>query len=282
MKRGFFMKICPVCNNECVDDAAFCPKCGADVSAVLPQQEAPAEEAPSFCRFCGKPVEPGAAFCPACGGKLDGSAAPAANSNNTASVPPIFTETLGSIQTFFTKGPEKAVEDAANTKGLSWIIFSCAAIIFYMFAYAIGSFRFGRNLLYGFFRGGIFFFGVGALLFLALKVILKKDIHIFNVFNVVGVASIPIICVSLVNMVFTLIPYIALDSMLFAAANILSLLLLYAGIKSMAESDKSVLLTVAACVAIVAAVIILIFNIVDVISNAIYAARLEALKLLWD
>jgi len=277
MKRGFYMKICPVCNNECVDDAAFCPKCGADMRAVQPQQEAPAEEAPSFCRFCGKPVAPGAAFCPACGGKLDENAASAAAPKPAAAVPPIFTDTLESIKTFFTKGPEKAVENAANNKGLSWIIFSSVAVIFFMFAYAIARrYRFGINLLYGFLRGGIFFFGVSALIFLALKVIHKKDVHIFNVFNVAGVAAIPIICASLLNMVFTLIPYIALDSMLFAAANILSLLLLYAGIKGMVESKKSILLTVAACVAITAAVIILIFNIVTIISDAIAAAKAAA------
>ncbi|MBO4327214.1 MAG: zinc-ribbon domain-containing protein [Clostridia bacterium] len=266
------MKICPKCQAECSDDVKFCPKCGAELPEAAPK----AEERPAFCPQCGKPLEADATFCPGCGAKV--GAAP----KTPAAVPPIFADSWDAVKTFFTKGPEKAVEKFADNKGLAWIIFSSVAIIFYMFAYAIaGRYRFGLNLLYGFLKGGIFFFGVSALLFAALKVIHKKDVHIFTVFNIAGVASIPIICVSLLNMVITLIPKISFDSMLFVAANVLAILLLYHGIKSIGEYKKSVLLTVAACVAIVAAFIILTFDIVSIIREAVAAARRAVNTIFW-
>lgn len=67
------MRTCPYCGNPVDDNAAFCPNCGAAVSA--PRAEA---QAPGFCPNCGEKLSAGSAFCPNCGGAIQSAAAPTA------------------------------------------------------------------------------------------------------------------------------------------------------------------------------------------------------------
>jgi len=82
------MSICPQCNNQNPDGAAFCDNCGASLAGVAaPPPVAPvapavpaAPAAGVTCPSCGTPAIPGEAYCGNCGAALPAAqpAAPAA------------------------------------------------------------------------------------------------------------------------------------------------------------------------------------------------------------
>lgn len=119
----------------------------------------------------------------------------------------------------------------------------------------------GLGVLWSFLLGSLIFFGLCMVIFLAVKVILKKDIHLFNVFNLVGVASIPLTIAFLLNLVLGLV-WSPLAVCLTAAALIASLILLYVGTCNLAEFEKKPTMLFICCVAAVAVVVILIGGII--------------------
>lgn len=58
--------ICQHCNNEIVEGALFCTKCGTKVEPVVKKVE-PKEATPLFCTNCGNSLNPGGKFCTNCG-----------------------------------------------------------------------------------------------------------------------------------------------------------------------------------------------------------------------
>lgn len=93
------MSICPQCNNQNPDGAAFCDNCGASLVGVAPAQPAApvapaAPAAPAVgtaCPACGTPAIPGEAYCGNCGAALPAAqpAAPAAAPVQPVTPPPI-------------------------------------------------------------------------------------------------------------------------------------------------------------------------------------------------
>ncbi len=57
------MKICPICNEACSADKAFCPHCGAKLPDTTVTEDA-------ICSNCGKQNSVGMKFCSDCGAKL--------------------------------------------------------------------------------------------------------------------------------------------------------------------------------------------------------------------
>jgi hypothetical protein len=88
------MAVCPNCNAQQPDGAAFCDECGAKLGGVAPAPPPPAAvPAPppptavaTTCSVCGVSVSAGEAFCDNCGAAL-GQAAPAAPPPARAAAP---------------------------------------------------------------------------------------------------------------------------------------------------------------------------------------------------
>jgi hypothetical protein len=294
------MKICPKCQTECSDDAVFCAKCGSDLPAAAPAEEA-AAESPAFCPKCGKPLEPGAAFCPGCGYKLNAKAAKSSDSS--------FIKEVGGTAIGMVTKPVETVEKAAKSKGIAWIIFAALAIISFTFATATNIYSFfystikrtsmkmlrdipgwstatsaqrsqarqlvrestrdavkdiyswGLGVLWSFIIGSLIFFGVSLAIFFAVKVILKKDIHLFNAFNLVGAASIPLTIAFLLNLVLGLV-WTPLAVCLTVIAVIASITLLFVGMCNLADFEKKPAVVFICALAAVAAVVVLIGGII--------------------
>ncbi len=266
------MKICPVCQAECADDAVFCNKCGFNFS----QAGAPAQQ-PSFCQNCGRPLDPGTTFCPGCGAKADGSALSGTNP---------FSDLGTTFTTLFKKGPQAAVNEAAGSKGLSWIIFAAAAIIMFMFAVALNiqqffyfgaqrafgseelkflktvvkplwGYSFGLGILFSFLVAAIGFFGIAATVYVVSKVILKKNVNFMSVLNMVGVASLPVACVAFLNMLIGFI-WAPLTVITMGAALVYSFALMYNGAQKFTEGDAKAPGAFAIAFAVFAAVFFLV------------------------
>jgi hypothetical protein len=244
------MKICPKCQAECADDAGFCNKCGFNFSEI----QAPAET-PAFCQKCGKPLDPGVTFCPGCGAKIGGGA--------SAGNP--FADFGNQFKTLFTKGPQAAVNEAGKSKGLGWIFLCAAVIVTFMFAVALNihqffyfganraagvnifklantsvnegfGYSFGLGVLFGFLCAAIAFFGISFAIFAVAKFILKKNVGFMNVLNMVGMAALPVACVSLLNLVIGLI-WAPLTVITMGVALVFSFVLMYNGALQLVEYD---------------------------------------------
>ncbi len=61
---------CPQCGRDVSSSDAFCPGCGAAITATAVTPPAVANTSTQNCPQCHKPVRVGAAFCPACGARL--------------------------------------------------------------------------------------------------------------------------------------------------------------------------------------------------------------------
>ena len=265
------MKICPICQAECADDAGFCGKCGYDFN----QAQAPAQQ-PSFCQNCGRPLDPGTTFCPGCGAKTDGSSLKGSNP---------FSDLGTQFKTLFTKGPQAAVNESGKSKGLSWIIYAAAVIIPFMFAVALNihqffyfgtnraaganffklssrsvkdvySYSFGLGILFAFLCGAIAFFGISFAIFAASKFVLKKNVSFMSVLNMVGMAALPVACISLLNLVIGLI-WAPLTVITMGVAIVFSFVLMYNGALELAEHDAKAPTAFAVALAVFAAVFFL-------------------------
>lgn len=262
-EKRFDMKICPKCQAECEDDVKFCPKCGEGLTEVEPVKEQVPEERPSFCPFCGKPLDADATFCPGCGSKI--------GSKTQSGAPAIFVDFVNTGKDFFTKGPVVAAQNGAKSKGISWILYASLAIITFMFAAATNIhqffyfgftramltgvateqraqlrknivdgidrsvYKFGLGLLFSFLLGTIVFFTFAFAIFVATK-IMKKNVSLMSVFNLVGVASIPITLVSIINLIVGII-WAPLSILFLGTAVIVSLYLMFTGIDSLADFE---------------------------------------------
>lgn len=253
LKRGYDMKICPKCQAECDDDVKFCPKCGESLPEV--EAEAPkAEERPAFCPQCGKPLDPDATFCAGCGAKIGTKA--------KAAAPAIFVDFASTGKDFFTKGPAVAAQKAAQSKGLAWIIYACLAVVAFMFAAATNihqffffglkraydvsgkplrdavktMYRFGLGILFSFILASIVFAAFAFAIYLASKLVLKKNVSLMSVFNLVAVASIPVTIASLLNLLIGL-TWAPLTVILYGTAIILSLYMMFTGIDKLADFE---------------------------------------------
>jgi RNA polymerase subunit RPABC4/transcription elongation factor Spt4 len=62
--------VCPQCGRDVSSSDAFCPGCGAAITATVAAPTAVSSTPAQSCPQCHKPVRVGATFCPACGARL--------------------------------------------------------------------------------------------------------------------------------------------------------------------------------------------------------------------
>ena len=96
-------------------------------------------------------------------------------------------------------------------------------------------YKFGLGLLFSFLLGTIVFFTFAFAIFVATN-IMKKNGSLMSVFNLVGVASIPITLVSIINLIVGII-WAPLSILFLGTAVIVSLYLMFTGIDSLADFE---------------------------------------------
>ena len=215
-----------------------------------------------FCAKCGKTLPEGVKFCDGCGAPTGAAPAqvpvqptpavnPYADVNPVNQAPnPMMPNFMGALQGFF-KNPTRTVVNATKSTSMEWLLFFGCTVFVYMFALALngvgtGFLTFGQGILDGLMFGVASFFLMAIALFLGVKVAFNKDVNIQSVFNTVAVASIPLVCVYIVNIPFGFIwmPFIALFS---AAGLLATAVLLYEGFKAFADDDKDSFLPYVLC-----------------------------------
>ena len=234
-----------------------------------------------FCNKCGKELPDNATFCSGCGNKVGtapAAAAPAAN----ASLPPILSRLITQLKYFFTKkDPIGVVAHSAKDNSFSGIILA----VFGMLMFALGAMvniNQGMESFYKSVYGELFkdlskelakhfpsgaSFGMMLLvafvvyvvavlaIYLVVNNVAKKQLSISGACNIVAYASIPMIVVSILNMIFGLI-WFFLPVAFMLLAVIATLIILIVSVSKVTDGEKSltvnsVILGVVAIVALV-------------------------------
>lgn len=208
-----------------------------------------------YCRNCGELIEENAAFCSKCG-------TPVGETANFVTAQPVQVKTnvvvnriVEIFKSFFSNNVIKGLGTAANSLTHEWAVLLAAYVLFFSLSVpialksAISSIAYvGSYISSAFEFGSIFATGllvsilVNAVIvfaaFLQVKVIYKKDVSIISVLNVVEYASLPVILVSLANMLIGII-WVPLAVILFITAIIMQVILLYAGIQKFGKLEKT-------------------------------------------
>lgn len=261
---------CAKCGSQVPDGATFCAKCGNPMGQAAPAQQPvqPAQPAQQPVQQpvqqyaqptqpvqqYAQPVQPYA--------QQPMQYAPAAPSAGALAAQKMFGNFLKNAGDVFTGKGERALDRAAKSDGLEWIISLGLAFLFFSLSFAftapqfvLGLFRimgmgntgigqfyrsfanyagcWGTNMLVACFSMGVTF----AALFLLVKVIYKKNVSLFQVLNVWGVAALPLCVAYILNMFIGFIwwPF-ALITLLVAAT--MSGLLLCMGIRKLCGEDR--------------------------------------------
>lgn len=295
------MKICPNCNAECPDNVSFCASCGSDLSNVPAQggkpEGAPAfckfcgnklEPGALFCPKCGNrldgsaPVKQASLGQPQIIGETLGTLKSFVTKSPDAAVSRAAKST-GLSWTIFGGLSILAFMFALPTN-IHQFLYNTAMSVFRKTMNAAGALgnipgnymsqvrsgvrqgigqihNWGLGLLWSLLIGAFVFFGLSFAIFGAIKLIHKKDVKLFQVFNMVSVAALPLTCVYLLNLLIGLI-WVPLAMILTACAAILSLILLFNGFQKLAAFEKRPTLTFVGCVGVIVVIIGLIVSIV--------------------
>ncbi|MBO5041119.1 MAG: zinc-ribbon domain-containing protein [Clostridia bacterium] len=256
-----------------------------------------------FCNKCGKQLSDDAAFCSECGNQVGPApaAAPKAAPAAKASVPPIFSRLISQIVNIFTKkDPVGVVANSAKDNSFSGLILAAfGALMFALSAmvninqgivsycratnngrlsasdmkiverYFPSGASFGLMLLLAI----IVFVVAAAIVFVSANYIAKKKISISGACNLVAYSSMPIICISILNMIFGLI-WFALPVIFMLLAVVLTLMILISALSKATDGENSFLvnLTVLMTVTFVTIIFLWIFL------RAIDHTKVEILK----
>lgn len=216
-----------------------------------------------FCKNCGKQLADGVKFCANCGTSIDGANAPVAPAAPTAQaapatpvapvtptapaqpyVPnPLITNFVSSLTNFF-KNPMATVKNATKSNTHEWTLFMAMAVVVFALSEAVigveaaGEFySFFAGFGVGILKAGVAFFGVAAGIWLLFDQVFKKPISFIRVFNMIGVAAIPMVVIGLLNMLVGLIDT-SVTGVFTDAAGIMSAILIYDAAKDVEEIDE--------------------------------------------
>lgn len=217
-----------------------------------------------FCNKCGKELSDNATFCSGCGNQV-GAAPAAAPAASNSSLPPILSRLISQVTNFFTKkDPVGVVANSAKDNSFSGVIFAIFGVL--MFAVgamvnvnqglislakkAAGDFwsskfekiiakSFPTSTSFGMFLllAVIVFVVASAMVYVATTKVAKKQISFGGAMNIVAYASIPVIIVSVLNMILGLIWY-ALPVIFMLVALCLTLCIIGASVDKVTESEK--------------------------------------------
>lgn len=238
---------CPKCGNQIADSAAFCPLCGASVSQPAAQ---PAQPSVQPVQQAAQPVQP--------------------------AVPnPLVENLLKALKSFFSKDILGGLTNASRSTTMEWIPVVAAYVLFFALSVPIfakftvrhmtssiamvgsalssavpfGSF-FGMSLLVAVIAMAMIVGGA----FFQVRILQKKAVAFGAVINVVAYASLPVILAVILNMLLSLI-WTPLAILVFVAAVIMQILLLYTGLQKLSEAEEpsfySFSLVTFVCVAVI-------------------------------
>lgn len=234
-----------------------------------------------FCNKCGKQLPDNATFCSGCGNKV-GTAPAAAASAAPASLPPILSRLITQLKNFFTKkDPIGVVAHSAKDNSFSGIILAVFGMLMfalgamvnvnqglkaYVKAEAEGTYELYAKEVTKSFPSGTSFgmmlltaFVVYVVAVLAIYFVVnnlaKKQLSISGACNIVAYASIPIIAVSILNMIFGLI-WFFLPVAFMLLTVLATLIILIVSVNKVTDGEKpltvnSVIFGVVAIVALV-------------------------------
>lgn len=234
---------CQKCGKNLADDAKFCDGCGATVEAAQPVQ--PAQPVQQVVQQPVQQVQ-----------YVQVVQAPAAPN-------PMVTNFVSAIKTFW-KNPVATVGNAAKSTTHEWVLIAAIGIVVYALAAAVvGLEMLGQMIgsvagamggmvggmigtIYPFFAifgvgllvAAVAFFGVSFGVWLLVSPIFKKQASFVQVMNMVAVASLPLVAIHVVNMLVGLVFSVA-TFVLFTAALMMSVILLYNGLQKFDKLDKS-------------------------------------------
>ncbi len=213
-----------------------------------------------FCTNCGKNLPDDAVFCDNCGTRMAASApaqppvenvastqAPAYAPAAPAPVNPIIDNAIAAFKGFFSGNPIGAVEKASKSSGLEWLILVGFTAFFNMFLRALkflhadterGDFE-AIELINGLLETFIFFFVASSAVLLLFKLAYNKDVAIQTIFNVTGIAMLPLGCAYLLNIIFGFV-WSGLAATISSVALIAFALLLYIAIQKLSDVKPSV------------------------------------------
>lgn len=186
-----------------------------------------------FCNKCGKELPDGAAFCTGCGNQIGAAPQNSAPAAAPAEMPLIIKRLVSQVVAFFVKkDPAGVVCNSARDNtwsglilGLFGILMSALGVMVYVNQVILSAFKdvsggafnsavtkfvsklfpsgttFGMTLL----ASAVVFVVASVLLFILSNYLAKKPLSIQGAFNVVAYASIPMIAVAILNMLFGLI-----------------------------------------------------------------------------
>lgn len=213
----------------------------------------------AFCRNCGSPMGDDERFCPNCG---QGVEAPIAVPEKKApSGPNLFTNLLGFFKSLVSKDPYEGAVKAARSSGLEWVIVAGAFITVFalgsmvtaaegvgMLARLSGASAYGVNLGRMVRFGAVFGMSVveaivlfGIILgvtFLHAKVINRSDISFFGAANLAAYATIPVIAVFILNLLWGLV-WMPIAAAFLLTAILVQIKLISAGIKGISEGKET-------------------------------------------
>ncbi len=236
-----------------------------------------------FCNKCGKELSDNATFCSGCGNQV-GAAPAAAPAAASSSLPPILSRLISQITNFFTKkDPVGVVANSAKDNSFSGVILAVFGVLMFavgamvnvnqgMLAYYKNAYddmwsdkiaeqiakRFPTGTSFGMFLllAVVVFAVASVMVYVATTKIAKKQISISGAVNVVAYASIPMIAVSILNMLLGLIWY-PLPVIFMLVALCATVAIIGSSIDKVSESEKP--LTVKLLVFGVTAVVALVF-----------------------
>lgn len=223
-----------------------------------------------FCNKCGKQLPDNAVFCSGCGNQVGAAAptaAPKAKAASSGELPLILKRLIGQVVGFFTKkDPVGVVTGSAHDKtwsgailaGFGAIIMALAAMINVnqgllssikdnydvstsqakdlMKAYGL-KFPSGVSFLMTLLTVVVLYAVVAAMVYVVTTKIAKKELSLPGALNIVAYASIPMICVSILNMLAGLIWFV-LPVLFMLIAIVATLILISAGASSVCALEK--------------------------------------------
>ncbi len=236
-----------------------------------------------FCNNCGKELSDNATFCSGCGNQV-GAAPAAAPAAANSSLPPILARLISQVTNFFTKkDPVGVVANSAKDNSFSGAILAIFGALMFAISAMVninqGMLSYYKNVYddmwskkieeelvkkfpsgtsFGMFLllAVIVYVVASAMVYVASTKVAKKQISFGGAMNVVAYASIPMIVVSILNMILGLI-WFALPVFVMLLAVCATLCIIGASVDKISESEKP--LTVKALVFGVTALAAIIF-----------------------
>ena len=207
---------------------------------------------------------------------------------NEAMNSPIVKNYIARIKGVFSKNTVKAVGEAAKSNEIEWVLLLVTNVIIFALSMAItvkhgwsvllkpindvmsmfmSGFSFDKILgffpllLSGLFLGAITYFLMSGAIFVSMKFIMKKNVNIMGVFNLVATAALPL---SAAYILSTLFSFIWMPSAIIftVTAFAITTVLLYAGIQKLDKLDKSPIYVYAGVWFVVVVVLMIVVSII--------------------